>query len=130
MDGAIAQDGKTPLQVIADKIPTLGELVAEIRKNDLNIRNGMGYLVIKNQFLAPDRYFFAFDRNQFRQDDILQWQGKPHVGKQQIFDGEKGILFEPNQGVNVNFGQHESKYTLSLASWIHFSGVPLNPTDG
>lgn len=119
--GAIAQDDKTPPQVNADKLPTLGELVEEIRKHDEKIRNGMGYLVIKNQFIAPDRYFFAFDKNRIRQDDILQWQGEPHVSKQQIYDGENDILFEPNQGVSINLDFHEPKYTLSLASWIHFT---------
>ena len=125
-----AQIDKTPLQVIADKIPTLGELVVEISKNDLTIRKGMGCLVIKNLFLAPDRYYFAFEKNRYRQGDILQWQGEPYVGKQQIYDGEKDIQFEPNQGVSANLDRHQPKYTLSFASWIHFSGVPLNPTDG
>lgn len=74
-----------------------------------HIRNGMGYLVIKNQFLAPDRIFFAFDKNRFRQDDVLRWQGEPHVSKRQIYDGEKHVLFEPNQGVSVNLGHQELK---------------------
>ena len=87
-------------------------------------------MVIKHQFLALDRNFFGFDKNRFRQDDILLWQGEPHVSKRQIYDGEKHVLFEPNQGVRVNLGHREPKYTLSLASWVDLSGVPFNPTDG
>ena len=68
----------------------------------------MSYLVIKNQLLASDRYFLAFDKNRFRQDDFLQWEGKLRVSKQRIFDGEKGILFTPTQGVSINLGCLES----------------------
>ena len=64
---------------------------------------------MKNQFLAPDGIFFGFDKNRFRQDDILQWQGEPHIGKQQIHDREKDILFETKQGVRVNLGHLELK---------------------
>lgn len=52
------------------------------------------------------RIFFGFDKNRFRQDDILQRQGEPHIGKKRIYDGEKDILFEPNQGVSINFDYH------------------------
>ena len=129
--GAIAQNGKAPLQVDSDELPTLGELVTEIRKNDAKIRNGMGYLVVKNQLLAPDRYFLAFDGNRFRQDDILQQGGKSHVSEQRIFDGEKNILFTPPQGVSVNLGHHGTSHTLlSLASLIHFTwGMHLYSDD-
>ena len=129
--GAIAQNGKAPLQVDSDELPTLGELVTEIRKNDAKIRNGMGYLVIKNRLLAPDRYFLAFDGNRFRQDDLLQQKGKAHVSEQRIFDGEKNILFTPSHGVSINLGHHGSAHTLlSLASLIHFTwGMHLYSDD-
>lgn len=58
---------------------------------------------------CPRRIFFAFDKNRFRQDDILQRQGEPHIGKQQIHDMEKDILFETKQGVRVNLGHLELK---------------------
>ena len=119
--GALAESDKMLPQVDSDELPTLGELVTEIWKNDAKIRNGMSYLVIKNQLLASDRYFLAFDKNRFRQDDFLQWEGKLRVSKQRIFDGEKGILFTPTQGVSINLGCLESEYALPLASWIHFT---------
>ena len=129
--GAIAQNGKAPLQVDSNELPTLGELVTEIQKNDAKIRNGMGYLVIKNRLLAPDRYFLAFDEKRFRQDDILQQAGKSHISEQRIFDGEKNILFRPPKGVSVNLGHYGSAHTLlSLSSLIHFTwGMHLYSDD-
>ena len=57
---SIIQEGIKPHQPSTK--PSFGELVVEISKNDLTIRKGMGCLVIKNLFLAPDRYFLRSKR--------------------------------------------------------------------
>ena len=73
-------------KLILTNFRRLGELVTEIRKNDAKIRNGMSYLVIKNQLLASDRYFLAFDKNRFRQDDY------PTSGKGSCVSANNGFL--------------------------------------
>ncbi|MFQ6041244.1 MAG: RNA polymerase sigma factor [Candidatus Poribacteria bacterium] len=85
-------------QTDSEKLPTPGELVAEIKRNDAKVRNGMGYLVIQRQAQDWDfKYFYAFDGERLRQDEILKVQGREKTYGQTIFDGEK-LIKKPEVG--------------------------------
>lgn len=83
----------------------------EIRFENQKRDGAFGY---QESVSCPRPIFFAFEKNRYRQGDILQSQCEPHVGKQQIYDGEKDIQFEPKQGVSVNLDRHQPKYTYRL----------------